>query len=69
MEILSQPIPLWWAVVAILVYWLFGAAVGAMEAPDDTSSKSYRFWFRFLNRFAANLHRAAVKLKVPGEES
>jgi ABC-type uncharacterized transport system permease subunit len=55
-------------VVTVLLYFMFSAAVGAMAMPDATSSKRYRFWFRFLNRLAGNLDRAAKALHVPGAE-
>lgn len=55
-------------VVTVLLYFAFSAAVGAMEMPDEKSSKRYRFWFRFFNRLAGNLDRAAKALHVPGAD-
>lgn len=55
-------------VVTVIVYFLFSAAVGAMEMPDANSSKRYRFWFRFCNRLAGNLDRAAKALHIPGAD-
>lgn len=52
-----------WLLVAL--YWIFSAAAGSLEAPEPTSSKTYRFWFRFLNSLAGNLSRA-FSSKIPG---
>ena len=38
--------------------FLFSAAVSSMEAPTKDSSSKYKFWFKFLNKVAANLARA-----------
>lgn len=61
-ELLSNP--LFWKI--LLSYWTFSAAVGALETPDTGSSKTYRFFFRFLHALSGNLNRAAIAFKVPG---
>lgn len=33
--------------------------ISSMESPTKDSSASYRYWFRVLNKFAANWERAA----------
>jgi hypothetical protein len=63
-EFLSQPIV--WKVV--ISYWVFSAAVGALETPNTTSPGWYKFVFRFAHALSGNLNRAAVTLKVPGAE-
>lgn len=55
-------------IVTMLLYFAFNAAVGAMEMPDKDSTRRYRFWFRFFNRLAGNLDRAAKALHVPGAD-
>lgn len=58
-----------WVFWALLVfYYVSSALIGGMEMPDEKSSKSYRYWFRVLNKFAANLDRAAKAVHVPGSE-
>jgi len=54
--------------IVVCAYWLFSAFVGALEAPDQNSSKLYRFVFRFLHLLAGNVNRAAMQFKVPGVE-
>ena len=68
MEVLSYQLPLWQAVLICLSYYVFISAVGAMEAPKNGESRSYRFWFKFLNQLAGNFKRAALALKVPTAE-
>lgn len=46
-------------------YWIFSAAVGALEAPDATSGKLYRWAFKFLNILASNITRA-FSSRIPG---
>lgn len=53
----------------LFLYWIFSAAVVALPAPDDKSSKGYVFLYRFAHAFAGNLDRAAAKLNVPGAQS
>lgn len=38
--------------------WTWNSFIGALPAPTATSSPKYKFWFKFLNLFAANLERA-----------
>ena len=59
-ELLGYEIPLWAVLAVNAVYFVFMSAVNSLEAPDEKSSASYRFWFKFLNRIAANLSRARV---------
>lgn len=61
--------PAFWIILGLLLlYWCFAAAVGSMEMPTAESTARYRFWFKFLNRLAANLERARVALHIPGED-
>ena len=46
-----------WVLVA---YWLLSAAVGSLPAPDESSSKGYRWFFAFANTVAANVSRAKI---------
>lgn len=52
-----------WALVAC--YWVFSAAVGAMEAPTEKNGPFYRWAFKFFNTLAGNLSRA-FSSKIPG---
>lgn len=61
-ELLANPL-VWKVVVA---YWIFSAAVGALDTPDASSGKAYKFAFRFLHALAGNVNRAALKFGVPG---
>lgn len=56
--------PIFW--VIIIGYYIFSSAVGALEMPGPTSGPFYRFAFKFLNGLAANLHRVAASVHVPG---
>lgn len=49
-----------WSIALQGMKYAFDAAVGSMESPDATSTRRYRFWFKFLNRFAANIERAKL---------
>ena len=51
-------------VYALLIYYALSAAVGALEAPDKSSGKFYRWFYSFVNAFAANLFRA-FRTKLP----
>jgi hypothetical protein len=55
--------PHFWMLVGI--YWVFSAAVGALEKPTDKSGSFYRWAFQFLNTLAGNLSRAFAS-KIPG---
>ena len=55
--------PYFWGAVA--TYWIFAAAVGALEAPNESSGPFYRWAFKFLNTLAANITRA-FSSKIPG---
>ena len=55
--------PYFWLLVA--TYWIFAAAVGALESPTDKSGPFYRWAFKFLNTIAANISRA-FSSKIPG---
>lgn len=68
-----QQLTVWTAAMQGVKY-AFDAAIGAMEAPDECSSRRYRYWFKFLNRFAANIQRATVTKDgkgngTPGEDT
>lgn len=52
-----------WALV--VAYWLFSAAVGALEAPTEKNGPFYRWAFKFLNTLAGNISRA-FSSKIPG---
>jgi hypothetical protein len=56
------------AVVAVLVYWLIAAAIGALELPRPDATPSQRYWLRFLNHFEGNLKRGADAVKIPTED-
>jgi hypothetical protein len=45
---------------SVAVQYVFSAFVGALEAPDGTSGKFYRFAFRFFNLLAANFKRSQL---------
>lgn len=50
-----------WVGLYAVVKFVFDAAVSSMDAPgvnDAPVSARYRYWFKFLNRCAANLQRA-----------
>jgi hypothetical protein len=49
----------------VIVWYLISAAIGALEAPDETSGKFYRYFFRFSHLLVGNLNRAFAG-KVPG---
>jgi hypothetical protein len=55
--------PKFWALVG--AYWVFSAAVGALQKPDDKSGGFYKWVFSFLNTLAGNLSRA-FSSKIPG---
>ena len=51
------------AIIVLGTYYVASAAIGALQAPDATSSKFYRWFYSFANTFAANVTRAfATKL-------
>lgn len=49
---------------ALLIYYGLSASIGALEAPDKNSGKFYRWFYSFVNTFAANLFRA-FRTKLP----
>ena len=55
--------PYFWGLIS--AYWVFSAAVGALPAPEEGSSKFYRWFFSFANTLAANVTRA-FSSKIPG---
>lgn len=59
--------PYLWAI--LISYFAFNSAVGALEAPDATSGKFYRWLFKFSNLFAGNLNRSARSHLLPAELS
>lgn len=58
----------WHFWILVVGYWLLSNAIGALPAPDNTSSKFYGWFFKFANGFAANLSRAAAG-KIPGTDT
>ncbi len=46
------------------LYHVGSAFVGSLEMPDATSSKWYRFLFRFANTLAANYARASAEKAI-----
>ena len=54
-SILGYKIPMW----GVVLYYVLSAGIGAMETPDATSGKGYRWLFKFANMLAANFSRAA----------
>lgn len=55
------------ALAMIVLYWIFNAAVSAMQPPDNPKTR-YAYWYRMLNRLAGNLDKAAKVLHVPGAD-
>lgn len=50
-------------VLVLFAYYVSSAAVGALQAPDASSGKFYRWLYVFMNTLAANVTRAfATKL-------
>ncbi len=52
------------ATITTGLYHIGSAFVGALEMPDTTSSKWYRFFFRFTNTLAANYARASAEKQI-----
>jgi hypothetical protein len=52
---------LFWSTVSVGAYHLVGAAVDALDAPDATSGKFYRWFYKFVNRVVSNYSRARTK--------
>jgi hypothetical protein len=46
------------SLLSVGLYHVGSAFVGSLEMPDTTSSKFYRFFFKFTNALAANYSRA-----------
>lgn len=46
--------------ITLGIYHAASAFVGALEMPDASSGKWYRFFFAFTNRLAANYSRASA---------
>jgi len=46
-------------IIALVVYYIFGALVGGMPAPTATSSTGCKWAFSSLNILASNISRAA----------
>jgi hypothetical protein len=49
----------WQVYACFAAYVAFMAAVGALEQPDASSSKGYRWLYRFLNSLAVNVKNVA----------
>jgi hypothetical protein len=61
LELLTQH--QFWA--AVVVYWIFSAAVSSMPDPASNGSSGYLWLFRFLHTIAGNL-TTAFGSKIPG---
>lgn len=59
---LLQAHPFWSAVVG---YWIFSAAVNALDPPTDKSSEGYKWVYKFLNRLSGNIFNTFGD-KIPG---
>lgn len=61
MEI-GQYISAHWGVIVLVTangfYFILSGVAQSLDAPTDTSTPSYRFWFRFVNYCAINWKRA-----------
>lgn len=55
--------PHFWLLVGI--YWIFNAAVAALNPPTDKSSPGYTFLYKFSHTLAGNI-TTAFGSKVPG---
>lgn len=49
-----------WTAATQFVSYVVSGAISSMEAPNQNSSMSYRFWFKYLNWLAANWKRSGV---------
>jgi hypothetical protein len=54
--------------LTLAAYHAASAFVGALEMPDSTSGKFYRFFFQFANLFAANYSRSKASTGSAGEQ-
>lgn len=52
--------PVQMSALSLFAYHAGAAFVGSLEMPDENSGKFYRFFFRFVNRLAANYQRAGA---------
>ena len=50
---------------AVVIYWIFSAAVSSMPDPDSTGNPGYRWLFRFLHTLAGNI-TTAFGNRIPG---
>jgi hypothetical protein len=53
---------------SLFSYHVLSAFIGALEMPDNTSGKLYRFFFNFANLIAANYSRAKASNGVAGQQ-
>jgi hypothetical protein len=56
--------PVWMSAITLATYHAASAFVGALEMPDVSSTKFYRFFFRFANLFAANYSRSNASVAL-----
>lgn len=56
------------AVLLVVAYWVFNAAVDAMPEPTKDSTDRYRFWWKFFNKLSGNFSKVAKVLHVPGAD-
>jgi hypothetical protein len=54
--------------VSLTTYHILAAFVGSLEMPNDQSGMFYRWFFRFVNRLAANYTRAQASSTVLGSK-
>ena len=54
MSQLTQFLLAHWTAIGFASYLLFMTAVDSMDEPDATSSKSYKFWYKFLHGVSMN---------------
>jgi len=57
--------PIYMSGASVALYHGLSAAIGALEMPDATSGKFYRWFFRFANSVAANYSRSGAAKTAP----
>jgi hypothetical protein len=53
---------------AVVIYWIFSAAVSSMPDPASTGNPGYLWLFRFLHTIAGNI-TTAFGDRIPGAEN
>src|SRR5690242_13615983 len=54
--------------VAVVLYWIFSAAISGMPEPDANASPGYLWLYRFLHTTAGNI-TTAFGARIPGLKS